>query len=183
MKINWGGKPKPEPKEVINDEVLGTVKVFNDGLVFDNSFFPDYEGLEFKYVTDKNEQIPVKITKTEGFDVDYDEFGANKEEYLTHIRRIHSFEKLIMDEVLSQLEDEIPSELSFESEEFRNSLVSITITVGVDLKDVLELPDEADVSSYTTVLSEHGAWNLAVWYSVDLANGTIECVDSDAGHE
>ena len=39
MKINWGGKQKPEPKEVINDEVLGTVKVFNDGLVFDNSVF------------------------------------------------------------------------------------------------------------------------------------------------
>lgn len=182
MKIYWGGKPKPGPKEVIDDEVLGTVKAFNDGLVFENSFFPHYEGLEFKYVTENNEQIPARISKTEGFDVEYDDFAGNREEYLTHIRRIRSLEKIIMDEVLSRAEEEISQDLALESEEFRNSLVSINISVGVDISDILDSPDEANVSSYTTVLSDHGAWNLSVFYSVDLANGTIEYLDQDAGH-
>ena len=66
MKIYWGGKPKPGPKEVINDEVLGTIKVFNNGLEFVDNFFPNYGGVEFKYVTENNLMIPAKIKRAEG---------------------------------------------------------------------------------------------------------------------
>ena len=173
MKIYWGGKPKPEPKEVINDEVLGTIKVFKDGLEFDN-FFPNYGEVEFKYVTENNVMIPAKIERAKGFDVAYDEFTTNRKQIIAYLRRIRSFEKLIMDEILRNAENDTIVLISNESDEFRNTLVSLTISVTINLEDAITAPDDAVVFSNVRVLSEGSGVNQSTEYFVSLSEGKID---------
>lgn len=173
----------PELKEIIDDEVLGTIKVFENGLYFENKFFPNYEGLELGFETENNEIIPVKIEETDGFDVEFVEFTENKEAYLTHLKRIRSFEKTIMDEMISYWDNEIASDLDFVSDEFRNSLINITISMNIELVDTVISPDDAVVNSNAVVLSENGARDLFVVSYVDLNDGSIEFGYSDSGFE
>ena len=174
MKIYWGGKPKPEPKEVINDEVLGTIKVFNNGLEFVDNFFPNYGGVEFKYVTENNVMIPAKIERAKGFDVAYEEFTTNRKQIIAYLRRIRSFEKLIMDEILRNAENDTIVLISNESDEFRNTLVSLTISVTINLEDAITAPDDAVVFSNVRVLSEGSGVNQSTEYFVSLSEGKID---------
>lgn len=183
MKIYWGGKPKPEPKEVINDEVLGTIKVFNNGLEFVDIFFPNYGGVEFKNVTENNLMIPAKIKRAEGFDISYEEFTSNRKQIIAYLRRIHSFEKLIMDEILRNAENDTVDLISNESDEFRNTLVSLTISVTINLEDAITAPDDAVVFSNVKILSEGSGVNLSTEYFVNLSEGKIDSGASYTDHE
>ena len=183
MGFNFAGRPKPVPKEEIVDEVLGKIKVFNDGLLFESAFFPNYENIGFRLVTEDGKQIPAEIGPTKGFDVDYDVFIGNKEKYLTHIKRIHSFEKNIMDAVLERAQDDVLSQLDFESEEFNDNLSGMELSVTVDIEDIDYDPDNASLSSYVCLTSENnGAVEITVKYNLDLKDGKMEGYYSDTGH-
>lgn len=183
MGFNFAGKHRPVPKEIFKDDILGTIRVFGSGLEFDDNFFPNYGGVEFKFVTEKGVMIPARINRAGGFDIAYEEFSANREQILTHLRRIRSFEKLIMNEILRDAENDTLEQIAIENEEFVNGLVSLTISVTVILENAVAEPDDASVSSNVRILSENSGVNLSTAYYVDLSEGKIDRGASYTDHE
>ena len=153
MGFNFAGKHRPVPKEIFKDDILGTIRVFGRGLEFDDNFFPNYGGVEFKFITEKGGMIPARINRAGGFDIAYEEFSANREQ------------------------------IAIEGEEFVNGLESVTISVTVILENAVAEPDDAYVSSNVRILSENSGVDLSTAYYVDLSEGKIDRGASYTDHE
>ena len=88
-----------------------------------------------------------------------------------------------MDEILRNAENDTVDLISNESDEFRNTLVSLTISVTINLEDAITTPDDVVVFSNVKILSEGSGVNLSTEYFVNLSEGKIDCGASYTDHE